>query len=158
MCILFHFLISSTSVKVKIKVTQLPLTLDSVDCIVHGILQARILACIAFPFSRGCSQHRDWIQVSHIAGRFPAEPQGSPRILEWVASHFSSGSSWPRNWTGVSFIAGGFCTNWAIRKVISILCHTHPWMTCSLDISSFLEVFLSLFHSVVVLYFFAWYI
>ena len=37
---------------------------------VHGILQARILKWIAFPFSTGSSQPRDWTQVSHIAGRF----------------------------------------------------------------------------------------
>ena len=38
--------------------------------IVYGILQARILEWVAFPFSGGSSQPRDWIQVSHIAGRF----------------------------------------------------------------------------------------
>ena len=38
--------------------------------IVHGILQARILEWVAFPFSRGSSQHRDWTQVSYIAGGF----------------------------------------------------------------------------------------
>ena len=38
--------------------------------VVHGILQARILEWVAFPFSRGSSQPRDQIQVSHIAGRF----------------------------------------------------------------------------------------
>ena len=37
---------------------------------VHGILQARILEWVAFPFSRGSSQPRDRTQVSHIAGRF----------------------------------------------------------------------------------------
>ena len=37
---------------------------------VHGILQAKILEWVAFPFSRGSSQPRDWTQVSHIAGRF----------------------------------------------------------------------------------------
>ena len=36
----------------------------------HGILQARILECVAFLFSRGSSQPRDWTQVSCIAGRF----------------------------------------------------------------------------------------
>ena len=36
----------------------------------HGILQARILEWIVFPFSRGSSQPRDWTQVSHIAGGF----------------------------------------------------------------------------------------
>ena len=37
---------------------------------VHRILQARILQCIAIPFSRGSSQPRDRTQVSCIAGRF----------------------------------------------------------------------------------------
>ena len=36
----------------------------------YGILQARILEWIAFPFSKGSSQPRDWTQVSHIAGGF----------------------------------------------------------------------------------------
>ena len=36
----------------------------------HGILQARILQWVAFSFSRGSSQPRDQIQVSHIAGGF----------------------------------------------------------------------------------------
>ena len=40
------------------------------DYTVHGILQARILDWVAFPFSRGSSQPRDQTQVSHIAGRF----------------------------------------------------------------------------------------
>ena len=37
---------------------------------VHGILQARILEWVAFPFSRGSSQPKDWTQVYPIAGRF----------------------------------------------------------------------------------------
>ena len=40
------------------------------DYAVPGILQARILEWVAFPFSGGFSQLRDWTQVSHIAGRF----------------------------------------------------------------------------------------
>ena len=35
-----------------------------------GVLQARILECVAGPFSRGSSQPRDQTQVSHIASRF----------------------------------------------------------------------------------------
>ena len=35
-----------------------------------GILQARILECVAMPFSRGSSQSRDRTQVSHMAGGF----------------------------------------------------------------------------------------
>ena len=43
---------------------------DPMDYTVHGILQARILEWVPFPFSRGSSQPRDQTQVSHIAGRF----------------------------------------------------------------------------------------
>ena len=60
----------------KVKVTQLCLTLcDPLNyslpgSSVHGILQARVLDCIAISFSRGSSQPRDQTQVSHIAGEF----------------------------------------------------------------------------------------
>ena len=37
---------------------------------VHEVLQARIQEWIAFPFSRGSSQHRDQTQVFHIVGGF----------------------------------------------------------------------------------------
>ena len=40
------------------------------DSSAHGILQARVLAWVAFPFSRESSQPRDWTQVSRIVGRF----------------------------------------------------------------------------------------
>ena len=52
------------------------------DYTVHGILQARILEWVAFPFSRGSSQPRDLTQVSCIAGEFLlAEPPGKPLFL-----------------------------------------------------------------------------
>ena len=86
--------------------------------VVHGILQARILKWVAFPFSRGSFQCRDWTQVSRITGGFFTNwaTREAPRILEWVASPFLSGCSWPRNQTGVSCFAGRFFTNWAIRE------------------------------------------
>ena len=50
---------------------QLCLTLcDPMDYTAHGILQARILKWVAFPFAMGSSQPRDGTQVSYIAGRF----------------------------------------------------------------------------------------
>ena len=52
----------------KVKVTKCPTLSEPMDHTVHGILQARILEWIAFPFSRGSSQTRDRTQVSHIAG------------------------------------------------------------------------------------------
>ena len=46
------------------KVTHLcPSLYDPKDYIVHGILQARILEWVAFPFSRGSSQPRNRTQV-----------------------------------------------------------------------------------------------
>ena len=37
---------------------------------IHRLLQARILECIAFPFSSRSSQSRNWTRVSCIAGGF----------------------------------------------------------------------------------------
>ena len=66
-------------VVVKVKIGQSCLTLcDSIDYSVYGILLAKILEWVAFPFSRGSSQPRDQTQVSHIAGRFFTSYQGSP--------------------------------------------------------------------------------
>ena len=69
----------------EVKVTQSCLTLcDPMDCspsgsFVHGILQARIVERVAFPFSRGSSQPSNRIQVSCVAGRsLPTEPPGKP--------------------------------------------------------------------------------
>ena len=43
----------------EVKIAQSCLTLcDPVDYTVHGILQARILEWVAFPFSRRSSQHQ----------------------------------------------------------------------------------------------------
>ena len=56
---------------VKVKAAHMCLTFcDPVIYIVHGVLQARILEWVAFPFSGGSSQPRDQTQVSHMAGRF----------------------------------------------------------------------------------------
>jgi len=58
-------------IAMKVKVTQLCLTLcNPMDYMVHGILQARIPEWVAFPFSRGSSQPRDWTQVFCIVGGF----------------------------------------------------------------------------------------
>ena len=57
--------------KVKVKVAQcVQLFASPGNYTVHGILQARILEWVAFPFSGGSSQPRDQTQVPSIAGRF----------------------------------------------------------------------------------------
>ena len=53
------------------KVTQsCPTLCDLMDYTVRGILQAKILEWVDFPFSRGSSPPRDQTQVSRIAGGF----------------------------------------------------------------------------------------
>ena len=59
------------------------------DYTVHGILQARILKWVAFPFSRGSSQLRDRTQVSLIAGRL-SSPWSFPRQNTRVGCFFPS--------------------------------------------------------------------
>ena len=52
----------------EVKLAHLCLTLCTYT--VHGILQARILEWVAFPYSKESSQPRDRIQISHIVGGF----------------------------------------------------------------------------------------
>ena len=61
----------------SVKVTQsCPTLWDPMDCIVHGILQDRILERVAFLFSRGSSQPMNpTLQVDSL----PAESQGKPK-------------------------------------------------------------------------------
>ena len=47
-----------------------PMDCSLPGCSVHGILQAKILEWVTFPFSRGSSQPRGQTQVSCIAGKF----------------------------------------------------------------------------------------
>ena len=60
--------VRATSCKVKVA-QSCPTLCDPMHYTVHGILQARILGRVAFPFSRS-SQPRDRTQVSCIAGGF----------------------------------------------------------------------------------------
>ena len=63
--------------KVKVKVAHsCPTLCHPMNYTVHGVLQARILEWVAFPFSRGSSQPRSpTLQVDSL----PAEPQGKPK-------------------------------------------------------------------------------
>ena len=66
----------------EVKVAQSCLTLcDPMDYTVRGILQARILEWVAFPFSRGSSQPRIEPRSPTLqAGSLPAEQRGKPDI------------------------------------------------------------------------------
>ena len=81
------------------------------DYTVHRTLRVKILEWVAFPFSRGSSQPRDWTQVSCIAGGFFTNwAMREAQVLEWVAYPFSTGSSLPRNRTRVSCIGDSLPT------------------------------------------------
>ena len=73
-----------------VKVSQsCPTLCDPMDYTVHGILQARILECVAILFSRGSSQPRDGTQVSHIAGRFfTSWATGEADLTVWIATNW----------------------------------------------------------------------
>ena len=61
----------------------------------HGNLQARILKQVAFPFSRGPSQSRDWTQVSRITGGF---------FTSWATREAPLGLSSPLNHKSVTYL------------------------------------------------------
>ena len=65
----WFFLINYSMFSVKISQSR-PTLCNPMGWMVHGVLQARILEGVAFPYSRGSSQPRDQTQVSRIAGRF----------------------------------------------------------------------------------------
>ena len=95
--ILFHWkhtkqLTSTAWVKWKVKVTQLcPTLCNPMDYTVHGILQARILEWVAFPFPMGSSQPKDQTQVSHIASRFLTSWAAREALLLWYTTSLGIG-------------------------------------------------------------------
>ena len=128
---LLEYIYPSFVAKVKVKAAHSCLTLsDPMDCIAPGILQARILEWIAFPFSRGSSQPRDQTHVSHIASGFFTSLATREVWEYWLAYPFSRGSSRPRNQTGVSCIAGRFFTNWVIREAPKTCKGANKQTTC----------------------------
>ena len=97
-------IIKNSNTIVKVKVTQSsPALCDPMDCTVHGILQARILERVAFPFSSRSSQPRDRTQVSRVADRF---------FTIWATKEVQV------KWSGnLSLLQGTFLkqwTNWGI--------------------------------------------
>ena len=84
---------------VKVEVAQLcPTLCDPMDYTVHGILQARILEWIAFPFSRGSFPSPGDLPNPGIEPRFPAlqveslsaEPQGKMIGKYLLGQYFTS--------------------------------------------------------------------
>ena len=71
--------------------TQLCLTLYHPRTVAYqaplsmGILQARILECVAISFSRGSLKARDQTQVSQLqVDSLPSEPPGKPKVIRTI--------------------------------------------------------------------------
>ena len=84
---------------------------------VYGILQARILEWVAFPFpgdlsNPGIEPRSPTLQAESLL----SEPPGKPKNTGVHSLSLLQGIFWPRNQTGVSCIAGRFFSNWAIRE------------------------------------------
>ena len=69
----------------KVKVVSCVQLFETPWTVVHGILQARILDWVAFPFSRGSSQPKDQTQVSRIVGGlFTRGATREAQYLPWM--------------------------------------------------------------------------
>ena len=86
-----EFSLNYITSKVKVKVTQsCPTLCDPMDCIVHGILQVRILEWAALPFSRYLPNPRIKPRSPTLqADSLSAEPQGKPKN-NWVKIQYTS--------------------------------------------------------------------
>ena len=100
-----------------VKVTQSCLTLfNPMDNTVCGILQARRLEWVAFPFSKGSSQPSDWTQVSHITGGFFTNWATREALRYW--------SQMKMSWNLIQNSQIVFSkTQWLTKKYSQ--CHTH---------------------------------
>ena len=92
------------------------------DYMVHGILQARMLEWVAFPFSRRSSQTRDWTQFSHTAGGFFTSWNTREAQEYWSGQPIPSPADLSNPGINrVFYIAGEFFTNnWATREAPKI--------------------------------------
>ena len=69
--ILVIYVLPLMCIKVKVKVTRsCPTLCNPMEYMIHGILQARILEWVVFPFSRGSSRPGNRTGISCIAGGF----------------------------------------------------------------------------------------
>ena len=126
----------------KVQVTQLcPTIYDPMDYTVHGILQARILEWVAFPFSRGSSQPRDRNQVSIIAGRF---------FISWATREAHRWGNWASirqvRWQEV-LESDFFCLILTIQTFISLIFNILKLMFIDVELIYNVELVLDIHQS-----------
>ena len=120
----------------EVKVTQLcPTLCDPMDYTVHGILQARILEWVAFPFSRGSSQPRDRTQVSCIAGvsftswaTWKQPAWGNVLFTNWEANRHCSWELWHPFWNGVFIFYPLTRASLVVQLVKNLLAMQKTWV------------------------------
>ena len=119
-------LVISLYLSKKVKVAQSCLILcDHMDYTVHAILQARILDWVAFPFSRGSSQPRDWTQVSCTAGGF---------FTSWAtreAHHSKNSFKKTDSRSGQGFRSGNIFQKFVLLPYFHDFCHLHLFLSCT---------------------------
>ena len=103
-----------------------------------GILQARILEWVAFPFSRGSSQPRDQTQVSRTTGRF---------FTRWATreAHYK-GSNYNTDILIISNYIVAAAFTWDCLRLISTHDYTYPCLLGAsfLIVSKWLPLFRTL--------------
>ena len=124
------FTIGSDPSEVKVA-KSCPTLCDPIDYTVHGILQTRILEWVAFCFSRGSSQPRNWTQASCIADRF---------FPSWAVREGSDGRWWKHHafpWLHSRWCKSHWsCTSQMARSML-VRCCSDCWMCphCKLDVT-----------------------
>ena len=80
---------------------------DPIDYTVHGILQARILEWVAFPFSKGSSQLRDGTQVYRLLlvpfSKEPLDKGERGELKSWLKTQHSK--NWDHGIRSLRFMA-----------------------------------------------------
>ena len=100
------------------------------DSTVHGILQTRVLEWVAFPFSRGSSQPRDWTEIFSTlqADSWPGEPPGKPPDSQRASLVWEDGPGGV--WINFTSLEGNLTVSNITKtlKSFSILYSIHPGM------------------------------
>ena len=114
-----------------------PMDCSLPDSSVHGIFQARILAWVAIPFSRGPSRPRDQTQVSCISRKILYHVNPRPKSHQFQFSHSVISSS-ATPWTAACQASLSITNSQSLLKLISIesvmpsnhliLCHAHLFL------------------------------